>query len=147
MATGFNPDHLEKLFPNLKSTGYNVTSPYDPNYNCIAWAAGDTSVWWEPDPMGVCYWPRGVPRAYSVKAYRAAYRKIGYKDVSDENLDPALNKVAIYTKQGYPMHAARQLDDGRWTSKLGKNVDIEHDIRGLDGIQYGTVEIILKKDK
>ena len=31
---------LENFFPNLKLTGYAVTSPATSAYNCIAWAAG-----------------------------------------------------------------------------------------------------------
>lgn len=32
----------ERLFPDLARTGYRLTSPPDPVYNCIAWAAGFT---------------------------------------------------------------------------------------------------------
>jgi hypothetical protein len=44
-------EHLEKLFPALLGSGYQVTSPRDEAYNCIAWAAGDTTdCWWPADP-------------------------------------------------------------------------------------------------
>ena len=119
-------DWLEVLFPNLKKSDYNITSPYDPAYNCIAWAAEDTSSWWEPDPMGIYYWPPEVPRKYSIEAYRAAYESIGYKEISEEVLEFAYQKVAIFSKAGIPTHASRQLKSGYWSSKLGKSVDIEH---------------------
>jgi hypothetical protein len=41
---------LESLFPNLRADPYAVTSPASTVYNCIAWAAGDNTRWWEPDP-------------------------------------------------------------------------------------------------
>jgi len=42
---------IEKWFPNLRSAAYDITSPDSPVYNCVAWAAGDDSAWWEPtDP-------------------------------------------------------------------------------------------------
>ena len=44
---------IEAAFPALVGTGYFVTSPATPEYNCIAWAAGETDRWWWPDPMGV----------------------------------------------------------------------------------------------
>jgi hypothetical protein len=31
---------LEDIFPGLRTTAYQVTSPKDSIYNCIAWAAG-----------------------------------------------------------------------------------------------------------
>jgi hypothetical protein len=46
---------------------------------------------------------------------------------------------------GKPKHAARQLANGRWTSKLGELEDIEHTLNGLDGIWYGSVMLILKR--
>lgn len=33
---------LIERFPGLSSTSFKITSPFDPTYNCIAWAAGDT---------------------------------------------------------------------------------------------------------
>lgn len=138
-------DWIEDLFPNLKQSDYKITSPYDPTYNCIAWAAEDTSSWWEPDPMGVCYWPSEIPRKYSVEAYRAAYESIGYNEISKENLESGYQKVTIFSKAGIPTHASRQLESGYWTSKIGRNVDIEHNLQGVCGDSYGNVEIILKK--
>ena len=37
---------IEITFPNLEAGNYAVTSPSTPEYNCIAWAAGDTETWW-----------------------------------------------------------------------------------------------------
>lgn len=138
-------DELELLFPNLKQGDYKVTSPFDPTYNCIAWAAQDTDSWWEPDPMGTYYWPPGVPREYSFEAYRAAYESIGYNETSDEKLESSYQKIAIFSKAEIPTHASRQLRSGSWTSKLGRNVDIEHTLQGICGDSYGNVTIILKK--
>jgi hypothetical protein len=43
-------------------------------------------------------------------------------------------------------HAARQLPTGRWTSKLGKAVDIEHDTpEGVTGPVYGAVVKFLRR--
>ena len=41
--------HIEDLFPKLRGKAYQVTSPRNEAYNCIAWAAGDTTDWWWPD--------------------------------------------------------------------------------------------------
>ncbi|MCG8587287.1 MAG: hypothetical protein MI757_21490 [Pirellulales bacterium] len=43
-------------------------------------------------------------------------------------------------------HAARQLPDGRWTSKLGKAEDIEHDsANDVAGGLYGEVVEFMKR--
>jgi hypothetical protein len=48
---------------------------------------------------------------------------------------------------GEPTHAARQLPNGKWTSKLGRWQDIEYELDGLVGKMYGTVTVnqILKR--
>ncbi len=46
---------------------------------------------------------------------------------------------------GLPTHAARQLASGRWTSKLGKAEDIEHDLHDLEGDLYGIVVLLMKR--
>jgi hypothetical protein len=38
-------ERIERIFPALRGTAYQVTSPPDKKYNCIAWAAGDTVDW------------------------------------------------------------------------------------------------------
>ena len=54
-------------------------------------------------------------------------------------------KVAIFADdQGFPSHAA-QLPNGRWTSKLGKLEDIEHEILALVGVEYGSVAVVMRR--
>jgi hypothetical protein len=47
--------------------------------------------------------------------------------------------------QAAPKHAARQLASGRWTSKIGVLEDIEHDLRDLEGDEYGKVVVVIKR--
>src|SRR5262249_26347171 len=95
--------------------------------NCIAWAAGEHDRWWWPDPQMDYYWPDGVPREQTVEAFIEAYRTIGYEVCLDGVREAGFQKIVIYAKNnGEPTHAARQLPDGTWTSKLGQNVDVEH---------------------
>jgi hypothetical protein len=62
-------------------------------------------------------------------------------------LEPGLEKIAIFAKGGRPTHAARQLGSGRWTSKLGRAEDIEHDLRALEGEAYGAVAFFLQRPR
>jgi len=123
------------------------TSPEDDRYNCVAWAAGDTSRWWWP-VASPAYWPQNVPRCEDLEAFEKAFEKIGYSSCSTQEYELGAEKVAIYAKEGKPTHAARQLDTGHWTSKIGESIDIQHHtLSGLEGECYGSVALILSRSK
>jgi hypothetical protein len=85
--------------------------------------------------------PFGLPvfRAEeSMAAFVAAFATLGYTPCDDDAFDPAWEKVALFVNgAGEPTHAARQLPNGRWTSKLGESEDIEHGLHALKGDIYG----------
>jgi hypothetical protein len=140
-------EHILALFPGLGTTTFRVTSNSDSVYNCIAWAAGVTNDWWWPleDPTEA-HWPAGVARVRSLDAFSAAFETLGYVTCLGEDLEPGIEKVALFANAlGLPTHAARQLSDGRWTSKLGKGEDIEHDLHDLEGDLYGSVVLLMKR--
>ena len=62
-----------------------------------------------------------------------------------------MQKIAIYlNSSNSPTHVARQLLDGRWTSKLGSYEDIEHSrLAGLEGLDpaYGAVGCFMAKPR
>jgi len=61
-------------------------------------------------------------------------------------LESGLEKIALYSMSSIPTHAARQLRDGWWTSKLGPNFDIEHsDLAAVADGAYGTPIAFLSK--
>ena len=96
--------------------------------------------------MNVAYWPKGVPREVTLEAFIAAYASLGYEACSGGDMEPGFEKIAIYTKPaGTPAHAARQLQNGRWSSKLGDEEDIEHDLSGLECPRYGEVRQFMKR--
>jgi hypothetical protein len=66
-------------------------------------------------------------------------------DSSD--LEPGLEKVAIYLANGLPTHAARQLADGAWTSKCGRLEDIRHTLDGVAGDVYGQPAVFLARPR
>jgi hypothetical protein len=144
---GITEAQIKKLvrleFPKLK-TGFKVTSCPDNAYNCIAWAAGDTTkFWW---PIGG-YWPDGVPRDRTVSAFIKAFETEGYVVCDDVRYELGYEKIAIYTKDGKPTHAARQIADSKWTSKLGKFADISHRLIGVENDEYGKKEVTMKRKK
>jgi hypothetical protein len=140
-------EEIEAYFPSLQESGYEITSPPTPEYNCIAWAAGNDDVWGWPDPFEDFYWPSEAQRIETLEAFVQAFGLDGYHKIVDTSTVPIGNRVAIFVdRQGIPTHASRQLPNGRWTSKLGQLEDIEHySLDGLEGSVYGTVAVILEK--
>lgn len=141
------PEDLEACFPHLVGTNYQVTSPETPNYNCIAWAARDELHWWQPDPFYQYFWPEGVARSYELAAYLEAFSRLGYEPCGNADLEDGFEKVAVYRgRDGFPSHMARQLLDGRWTSKLGTSFDIVHSgVGDVEGKDYGQVWCVLRR--
>ena len=137
---------IKTLFPYLSATtSFKVTSEPTPQYNCIAWAAGDDTHWWWP--VEGKYWPPGVPLEVTLHAFKQAFALLGYVDAEDMSLESGIEKVAIYTyANGEPTHAARQLNNGQWTFKLGDLWDISHNApHGVTGMRYGDVAAIMKR--
>jgi hypothetical protein len=131
-------------FPRLTADNHPVTSPATPDYNCIAWSAGDTERWWQPG----LYWPAQTPTGdYGVGALTDAFQALGYEECGlDASVEPGFEKVALYGSGPLYTHAARQLPNGKWTSKLGKAEDIEHDTpEDVAGGLYGELFRIMKR--
>ena len=144
-----NKDQELKLsFPMLQSTTYKITSPDTKDYNCIAWAAGDTEAWWWPDSLYLYFWPSGILRKETIDAFVKAFESLDYNICQDDNYETGYEKVAIYAKSdGSPTHAARQIDSEKWTSKIGGLEDIEHAIHSLSGALYGEPIVYMKRPK
>lgn len=144
-----NPEEprLKRLvarFPNLASTHARLTSPEDRGYNCLAWAARDTRRCWHPSAFGCLYWPQG-PAEDTLEEWIQAFATLGYRVCDSACVEAGNEKLAIYADGDFPLHAARQLETGYWTSKLGAREDIEHELEGLAGHEYGRVAVILSR--
>jgi hypothetical protein len=117
-------EQVHQSLPRLTPENYRITSPTSWEYNCIAWAVGVTDAWWWPVPDR--YWPPNAPREETVAAFLAVFAAFGYTACPSADLEPGIEKIALYAQGNTPTHAARQLPTGWWTSKLGPNIDIEH---------------------
>ncbi len=134
--------------PNMNYGNANEAIEKTKDYNCIAFAVDDTQRWWEP--CYPFYWPRGAARDYTLEALIRGFRTRNYESCEfDDSVDEDYDKVAIYVdKDGDPCHVAKQLPNGRWKSKLGKDIDVEHDdLHVLEDGEYGKVVQLLKRPK
>jgi hypothetical protein len=136
-------EKIEGTFPLLQASGYTITSCEAKDYNCFSWAAHDVENWW----CHFRHWPEGVAREYTLEAYMAAFGTLGYMQCENGKLENGYEKIAIYVGGGCPKHAARQKESGRWTSKLGRWEDIEHELDGLAGGDYGDVSIFMRRPR
>lgn len=132
-------------FPRLNDANHRITSPASAEYNCIAWAAEDQDHWWQPgEYWNVPDWPADD---FGLGALERAFLALGFTDCGmNADLEAGFVKVALYGGSGMYTHAARQLANGNWTSKLGKGEDIEHDApEDVAGGLYGEVAEIMKR--
>ena len=126
-------------FPHLHAGNHRDTGPADRSYNCIAWATGVDSAWWEP---------RNLSHDYKTTALVALYESLGFIVCADGSLEDGFEKIAIYSDGDEYMHAARQLEGGKWTSKMGPNEDIEHHSpEDIANPCYGNVSIFMKRPR
>jgi hypothetical protein len=87
-----------------------------------------------------------VPRECTLARFQEAFALLGYEAASGLTHEEGVEKVAIYVDTaGVPTHAARQVESGRWASKLGRFVDIEHDSPDDVGPLYGSVGLVMAR--
>lgn len=126
---------LVAIFPDLATEPYLRTSPCTNSYNCFAYAAGDQSQRW--DIIDPWYWPAGLPKRTTVGVLIRVFRTLNYQSCDGPALEAGFEKIVIYGKGNMATHAARQLPDGQWSSKLGDLDDITHTLAGIAGDVYG----------
>ena len=125
MATLGERQRLIRAFPNLANEDFDIICPESTRYNCIAYAAGDTSQPWG-DEEGY-HWPEEVTTSPTIRGLENLFKWLGFKKCHGPRLEPGYQKVALYANQGFWQHAALQMPNGRWRSKLGKGGPlIEH---------------------
>lgn len=140
---------IDDSFPRLASEGYQITSEPNREYNCIAYAAGETDRWWTYLDEPGYYWPESANRSALVQSLIQAFSELGYELCPNAAQEPGYEKVALYANSaGKWTHAAIQLPGGAWSSKLGPDEDISHQTpESLAGDLYGEVHCIMRRRK
>jgi len=88
-------DLIERLFPALQESPYEITSAADGSYNCVAWAAGDVRRWWWPGEAMFTYWPAEVIREQSIASFVMAFETLGYLPAARQLADGAIERFSI----------------------------------------------------
>jgi hypothetical protein len=91
-------------------------------------------------------WPASAPMEETIPAFELMLLDQGFVLCTDDRLEGGFTKGALFADaDSFPTHAARQLPSGKWTSKLGKDIDIEHDLHALEGDTYGRVVRLFRR--
>ena len=125
MDTSRWTDLLVGAFPNLANEDFETVGEPSELYNCIAFAAGDTSKWWWPD--GINYWPPWATGTNRIESLIEVFAGLGYEHCDHNDTEGGYQRVALYEVDGEMKHAAMQMSNLRWRSKMGQGPVIEHD--------------------
>ena len=123
--------NIERHLPGLEASEYQITSDATDEYNCVAWAVGEDDRWWSHEVDDEYFWPDRAPRSEGVESYQAMFALYGFAECDNGDLERGVEKIALFADEGRFTHVARQLNSGRWTSKLGEDCDIEHELEAL----------------
>jgi hypothetical protein len=133
------------MFPRLRAGEFRIVGPSSHDYNSFAFAAHDVSRWWYPHP--VYYWPI-ESLTEDPATFRAAYEAVGFQVTEHPALEAGWERVALYiSSHSVVAHAARQMRDGTWISKLGAAELIQHVLGALEGDLYGVPSMFLKRKR
>src|ERR1700733_1337915 len=91
MPGSWSPSHFPFLTPN----NHSITSKATKQYNCIAWAASETNRRWDPDPLGIYYWPLAT-RSTKMEVVAQVYETIGFRLCFSTAVEDSKEKIAIY---------------------------------------------------
>ncbi len=145
---GIPERRARKQWPDLSEDCFEHTSETDERYNCVAWAVNDKRNWWEPSEEPQHYWPNKATLAYTRAAFREAFATRHFEPCADGALVDGYEKIAIYFLGDDFRHVAKQLADGRWSSKLGNKKDIAHDtLESLAGDFYGEASEFMRRPR
>jgi len=157
-----DPIEFYEEFPHLHGGNHRPTSDATPQpgrvtrpyyiYNCFAFVVGDRRKFWWPGGYG--YWPReNAPE--TVEELMSVLREQFNYEECDGSYEKGVQKVAIFTKNDVPVHIAIQRSSrgGKWLSKMGYNIDMEHDLHAVETQHgddigkhgYGTVAKFMRR--
>ena len=152
LNTEENRKELIAVFKKLETDShFEITSPKDDGYNCIAWAMGFNDRWVDhfiDTSSKKKWWPNGVKRGKSPVNLVEAFKAVGFETCDDDGTEDGFDKVALYKDMdsGRWTHAAKVLSPLKYHSKIGKSFDITHRSGDVfENSSYGTVFQFMKR--
>jgi hypothetical protein len=116
----------------------------------MAWAVGENHRRWDFGKND--FWPKSVPKRLGIAYLVNAYQTIGFvvcTEADGRHPEVGFDKIVLYiNNQSEGSHAAKLLQSGMWSSKLGDEEDIDHQTpEGLSGSRYGRPYLYMKRPR
>ncbi len=140
---GLKNSEIELSWSNLQENlNFIFTSKQTWEYNCVMWSLNRDDEW-----RDFFYSDDGyVNPDQSINPYVAYFQENGFETCENSSLEVGALKICIFSKNGIFSHVSRQLQDGRWASKMGNYEDIEHLTEfDVSGLGYGSPDIYMQK--
>jgi hypothetical protein len=143
----WNPTEIAAAFPNLNANNYQITSDPLPIYNCVAYASGITT-------HRIDFYRNKITGEIegdqSSNLYVQHFTELGFEVCENPDYENHFEKIALYEdRKGNFTHVALQVNENKWTSKLGYLEDISHtSLEALEGQGnecYGKHCVYMKK--
>ena len=98
---------IKQVFENLKEGEFEITSPFDAKYNCIAHAADDNEKWWWAVDTKTAgndvFWFNNIPSQATLENFILAFQKLGYQPCDNPELEKDFD-VTIITQNIDDLH-------------------------------------------
>jgi len=135
---------IEKSFPNSYKEPFEITSSETPDYNCLAWALNDNSKWYESDDD--YFWFNDIARDNLLTTIQKIFENLGFHQTNFAKYQIDYERIALFSIDNNECsHLARQIDEDKWTSKLGSSYDVNHSIKSIENGIYGNAVIFLER--
>src|SRR5690242_5101898 len=113
--------------PRLRDSEHRITSPPNDEYNCVGWVRRSYDAYVAPGLI----WPRDLipePRVGEpdLDAFVSLFEIWGYERCAGPEQEEGFLKIAVYARDGWFHHVAKQLPSGAWSSKVGEAHDVRH---------------------
>ncbi|CZB17161.1 hypothetical protein FLM9_788 [Candidatus Synechococcus spongiarum] len=81
-----------------------------------------------------------------MESLKQVFLGLEFQPCNDSRMEGGYQKVALYEQEGSWMHAAVQMANGRWCSKMGRGPVIEHQSpQSLSGGIYGEPSTYMRR--
>ena len=145
------PAEIRINWKNLvENENFRYTSPKKKAYNCVAWAVGISNLQIDMFYFRDVFDLDSNALDHSASGYaKCLSQYYGFELCANLEFEPGFEKIALYEDNNHDFtHAARQLENGKWTSKMGTYEDIEHDtLDAVSGSFYGKPVLYMKREK
>ena len=120
-------ERIKQVFENLKDGEYELTSPFDAKYNCIAHAAGENDKWWwsvdKKTAGNDVFWFDNVPSQATLENFILAFGKLGYEICDSTQIENGFEKNRRLCQRERPASCAERFSDAYVASAFRRQMD------------------------